>query len=102
MIRRPPRSTPLYSSAASDVYKRQVVSIIDTVQREYFFDTLERCHGKGLVAQLAEVVVAAAGNDNTMTQTLDMLRELNNRGGFDEVPFESVWNILQALAKSAE
>ena len=24
MIRRPPRSTPLYSSAASDVYKRQV------------------------------------------------------------------------------
>eukprot|EP00826_Nyctotherus_ovalis_P036214 TRINITY_DN3195_c0_g1_i7.p3 TRINITY_DN3195_c0_g1~~TRINITY_DN3195_c0_g1_i7.p3 ORF type:complete len:174 (+),score=41.72 TRINITY_DN3195_c0_g1_i7:25-522(+) len=26
MIRRPPRSTPLYSSAASDVYKRQVIS----------------------------------------------------------------------------
>ena len=25
MIRRPPRSTPLYSSAASDVYKRQVI-----------------------------------------------------------------------------
>ena len=25
MIRRPPRSTPLYSSAASDVYKRQHV-----------------------------------------------------------------------------
>src|SRR5660397_173999 len=25
MIRRPPRSTPLYSSAASDVYKRQFV-----------------------------------------------------------------------------
>src|SRR5665647_1563910 len=27
MIRRPPRSTPLYSSAASDVYKRQVPGI---------------------------------------------------------------------------
>src|SRR5665647_3697758 len=27
MIRRPPRSTPLYSSAASDVYKRQVRSV---------------------------------------------------------------------------
>ena len=26
MIRRPPRSTPLYSSAASDVYKRQTVN----------------------------------------------------------------------------
>ena len=28
MIRRPPRSTPLYSSAASDVYKRQVLMIV--------------------------------------------------------------------------
>src|SRR5660397_44088 len=27
MIRRPPRSTPLYSSAASDVYKRQVLDL---------------------------------------------------------------------------
>ena len=26
MIRRPPRSTPLYSSAASDVYKRQTMN----------------------------------------------------------------------------
>src|SRR5660397_240096 len=31
MIRRPPRSTPLYSSAASDVYKRQVFEIVDYV-----------------------------------------------------------------------
>src|SRR5674476_1156870 len=30
MIRRPPRSTPLYSSAASDVYKRQVLEMINT------------------------------------------------------------------------
>src|SRR5674476_423766 len=28
MIRRPPRSTPLYSSAASDVYKRQVTGVV--------------------------------------------------------------------------
>ena len=28
MIRRPPRSTPLYSSAASDVYKRQVWHVV--------------------------------------------------------------------------
>src|SRR5450759_2655637 len=27
MIRRPPRSTPLYSSAASDVYKRQALGM---------------------------------------------------------------------------
>src|SRR5665647_1434328 len=29
MIRRPPRSTPLYSSAASDVYKRQAVFLVN-------------------------------------------------------------------------
>src|SRR3546814_9459676 len=28
MILRPPRSTPLYSSAASDVYKRQIIDFI--------------------------------------------------------------------------
>src|SRR5660397_197191 len=32
MIRRPPRSTPLYSSAASDVYKRQSVWLAGGVQ----------------------------------------------------------------------
>src|SRR5660398_302863 len=31
MIRRPPRSTPLYSSAASDVYKRQAGSAVSAV-----------------------------------------------------------------------
>src|SRR5450759_5656043 len=31
MIRRPPRSTPLYSSAASDVYKRQVFHLYETL-----------------------------------------------------------------------
>src|SRR5450759_3484385 len=31
MIRRPPRSTPLYSSAASDVYKRQEQGQVDLV-----------------------------------------------------------------------
>src|SRR5660397_298778 len=30
MIRRPPRSTPLYSSAASDVYKRQGFNDVNT------------------------------------------------------------------------
>src|SRR5665647_928102 len=37
MIRRPPRSTPLYSSAASDVYKRQLlyVQTSDNPERQY-------------------------------------------------------------------
>src|SRR5450759_3394722 len=33
MIRRPPRSTPLYSSAASDVYKRQIKIVSITTER---------------------------------------------------------------------
>ena len=35
MIRRPPRSTPLYSSAASDVYKRQVQTAGEYIQTVY-------------------------------------------------------------------
>src|SRR5674476_1439359 len=40
MIRRPPRSTPLYSSAASDVYKRQFLDSDDL----WFPWTLETYH----------------------------------------------------------
>src|SRR5660398_281199 len=36
MIRRPPRSTPLYSSAASDVYKRQAEAGATPVQEIAF------------------------------------------------------------------
>ena len=32
MIRRPPRSTPSNSSAASDVYKRQPLEVIENLQ----------------------------------------------------------------------
>ena len=35
MIRRPPRSTPLYSSAASDVYKRQLQAIADALKGRF-------------------------------------------------------------------
>ena len=40
MIRRPPRSTPLYSSAASDVYKRQSVHRVRESDR-WTRDTLD-------------------------------------------------------------
>eukprot|EP00975_Prorocentrum_lima_P043952 9216908-Prorocentrum_lima.AAC.1 len=33
MIRRPPRSTPSNSSAASDVYKRQAPPVLDALER---------------------------------------------------------------------
>src|SRR5665647_3982586 len=52
MIRRPPRSTPLYSSAASDVYKRQ------------------RFDGDALLAKLqVETQPAEAGSDVAWAQS---------------------------------
>ncbi len=42
MIRRPPRSTPLYSSAASDVYKGQGVELLLLAQ---FFLARTLAHG---------------------------------------------------------
>src|SRR5660397_126407 len=51
MIRRPPRSTPLYSSAASDVYKRQK-------ERFAFYSGRDRmskntCFYKGVLSMVA-------------------------------------------------
>ena len=42
MIRRPPRSTHCISSAASDVYKRQVVGDVLKLQRNMVFVTQEK------------------------------------------------------------
>ena len=55
MIRRPPRSTQSRSSAASDVYKRQVQQVIDAAQH----------HGR---------VVALAGY--SMVKTAEIAKEL--------------------------
>src|SRR5665647_1583528 len=41
MIRRPPRSTPLYSSAASDVYKRQDLVIVAVDNQRRHVELLE-------------------------------------------------------------
>ncbi len=49
-----------------------------------------------------EKLVEAAGDDQTMSQTLAMLKELNSQGRFDDVPFDNVWNIIQAMAKTAD
>src|SRR3546814_3376162 len=42
MIRRPPRSTPLYSSAASDVYKRQTCSSLIEPSSILRFESFEK------------------------------------------------------------
>ena len=67
MIRRPPRSTPLYSSAASDVYKRQVsgLEVLDDLRSDKRFQNL--------------TIVAY-----TAYATADDIAHLKNRG-FDAV-----------------
>src|SRR5665647_3879539 len=53
MIRRPPRSTPLYSSAASDVYKRQwlLASAKDLEEHAYAVQSVtERLEPLGAVS----------------------------------------------------
>ncbi len=42
----------------------------------------------------------AAGDDAALKEALGMLRELNSQGEFDEVPFDTVWTLLQAATRS--
>ena len=41
-----------------------------------------------------------AGENETLRQALKMLAEFNHEGALDTVPFESVWNMINAVAKS--
>src|SRR5450759_5431430 len=72
MIRRPPRSTPLYSSAASDVYKRQVRDNgagIDPRHQSHLFEPGYRIEsqpahsfsGMGIRLSLMKDVITAQG-----------------------------------------
>ncbi len=47
-------------------------------------------------ATLAE----AAGDDAALTAALGVLRELDSQGAFGDVPFETVWTLLQALTRT--
>ena len=76
MIRRPPRSTPLYSSAASDVYKRQVPeSAFDNL--EYDVVVLEPiAHAYSQVRRVKPtlIVMSLSLDDLDCFQLLTMLR----------------------------
>ncbi len=43
---------------------------------------------------------AAAGDDSALTGALGVLRELDSQGVFGDVPFETVWSLLQALSQT--
>src|SRR5660398_163976 len=63
MIRRPPRSTPLYSSAASDVYKRQELHAAGEVDEQQLL-TGELPLDGGHVVDRDGVVAVHAGGDH--------------------------------------
>ena len=42
-----------------------------------------------------------AGENEDMRQAVKVLTEFNREGALDNVPFESVWTMINAVAKSA-
>src|SRR5674476_180009 len=63
MIRRPPRSTPLYSSAASDVYKRQAVAARTCVHAALFGPA-----GPRLASALADAGLTSVALHETLAE----------------------------------
>src|SRR5450756_2011824 len=59
MIRRPPRSTQSRSSAASDVYKRQMGVVLLAVAKAYNQDLLSYLFGSILAVSWTDVVILA-------------------------------------------
>ena len=43
-----------------------------------------------------------AGENESMREALKMLADFNHEGALNNVPFDSVWNMINAVAKSAE
>ena len=53
-------------------------------------------------AAALERLSEAAGGDEEASRALAVLGSVNEGGAFDEVPFATAWNLLQALAKSSK
>src|SRR5660397_111253 len=76
MIRRPPRSTPLYSSAASDVYKRQMVDTTDEwIMQRIGIKERRILKGKGKATSYmgTKAVKNLLEKTNTAADEIDML-----------------------------
>ena len=53
-------------------------------------------------AAALERLKEAAGGDEQATRALAVLGSVNEGGTFDDVPFATAWNLLQALARSSK
>jgi uncharacterized membrane protein YqiK len=49
-----------------------------------------------------KVLEDKAGSNEAQTQALGLLKNANEGGAFDQLPFETVWSLLQATAKAAD
>ena len=49
-----------------------------------------------------KVLEKKAGNNEAQTQALGLLKNANEGGAFNDLPFETVWSLLQATAKAAD
>ena len=49
-----------------------------------------------------KVLEENSANNEAQNQALSLLKNANEGGMFDEVPFENVWSLLQATAKVAD
>jgi uncharacterized membrane protein YqiK len=47
-------------------------------------------------------LIEQAGDDDAMRLAVDMLKDFNAEGTFDDVPFETVWTLLQAAARNID
>ena len=92
MIRRPPRSTQSRSSAASDVYKRQVQELIEKGVIVPANETTDWCSPAFFVPK----------GDKVRVRLVTDYTELNKHVKRPIHPFSRTKEILQAVPKSAK
>ena len=51
--------------------------------------------------EAVSILEAQTGGDETHVEAINTLRNLNEHGLFDDMPFDKVWALLQATARSA-
>ena len=84
IIRQPQRSTPLYSSAASDVYKRQSFKVFDTLAKKNInVDVILQSIGRAGTKDISFTV-----NKDDLDDAVATLEESQERLGFKELHSE--------------
>ena len=98
MIRRPPRFTPLYSSAASDVYKRQVHSTLAEI--------IVKDNGPGISPEIKDQIFfpMISGKENGsgigLSISQDIVRIHGGAISFDRKDDQTMFSILIPISSS--